>query len=116
MFFWVYHNLYYVVGHTFHCVESVWPMDYSVSLKTDLNFLPCSKFVIDALPMVGTGEAVKLMKNLISNEDVTGADADMWLASLAFIHHPTGEMIKEIRVTYTEDPRYNDDILRFYRF
>ena len=55
--------------------------------------------MFDAIPMIGTGASVKLMKTLISNDDVTGADADMWLASLAFVHHPTGDMIKEVRVT-----------------
>ena len=54
--------------------------------------------MFDAIPMIGTGASVKLMKTLISNDDVTGADADMWLASLAFIHHPTDDMIKEVRV------------------
>ena len=63
------------------------------------------KFVFDAIPMVGTGASVKLMKTLISNDDVTGADADMWLASLAFIHHPTGDMIKEVRVTVVKSEK-----------
>ena len=67
-------------------------------LTVYINHL-CRKFVRDAIPMVGTGASVKLMKTLISNDDVTGADADMWLASLAFIHHPTDDMIKEIRVS-----------------
>ena len=48
--------------------------------------------------MVGTGASVKMMKTLISNDDVKGTEADMWLASLAFVHHPTKDMLKEIKV------------------
>ena len=54
----------------------------------------------DAIPMIGTGASIKLMKTLISNKDVEGTDADMWLASLAFVHHPTKDMLKEIKVNF----------------
>lgn len=61
-------------------------------------FNPNRKFVVDAMPMVGTTSSVQLMKTLISNDDVTGQQADMWLASLAFIQHPTEEMINQVEV------------------
>ncbi|KAL5015760.1 hypothetical protein ScPMuIL_005349 [Solemya velum] len=54
------------------------------------------KFLVDAVPMVGTGAAVGLMRKLIADKEVTGIEAEMWLTSLSFIHHPTREMLSEI--------------------
>lgn len=48
--------------------------------------------------MVGTDASIELMKTLISNDDISGKMADMWLASLAFVHHPTKGMIKHLQV------------------
>lgn len=58
----------------------------------------------DAIPMVGTDASIELMKTLISNEDVKGSMADMWLASLAFVHHPTSGMIKHLQVGHWDIP------------
>jgi len=58
----------------------------------------CSKFVTDAIPMVGTDASIEMMKTLISNDDIKGSLADMWLASLAFVHHPTKGMIQHMQV------------------
>ncbi|WAR23117.1 APLP-like protein [Mya arenaria] len=52
------------------------------------------KFALDAFPMVGSDASVELMKTLVSNEDVTGKMADMWIASIAFVSNPTIQMIK----------------------
>lgn len=67
-----------------------------------MKYVFFSKFVTDAIPMVGTDASIELMKTLISNEDVKGNMADMWLASLAFVHHPTSGMIKHLQVWWGE--------------
>lgn len=57
------------------------------------------RFYVDAIPMVGTGAAVRQITQLIQNNKITGVFAEMWLSSLAFIQHPTKEMISEISVS-----------------
>uniref|UniRef100_A0A1C9ZV19 Apolipophorin long isoform n=1 Tax=Uroteuthis edulis TaxID=55720 RepID=A0A1C9ZV19_9MOLL len=47
----------------------------------------------DAIPMVGTAASVGMIQDLISKKHVTGAEAEMWLLSLSFVHHPTKEMV-----------------------
>ena len=44
--------------------------------------------------MVGTDASVELIKSLVSNNEVVGDTADMWIASVGFINNPTAEMIK----------------------
>ncbi|KAL4235628.1 hypothetical protein ACF0H5_004023 [Mactra antiquata] len=55
------------------------------------------KFYIDAIPMVGTEAAVELMKTLVSNGEIVGSQADLWLTSMAFIDHPTTQMIQYVQ-------------------
>ncbi|XP_048255783.1 apolipophorins-like [Haliotis rufescens] len=55
------------------------------------------KFFIDAIPMIGSVDAIKMMRELMTAKDVDSNQADMWLTSLAFIQHPTVEMITEIQ-------------------
>ncbi|XP_053394173.1 apolipophorins-like [Mercenaria mercenaria] len=55
------------------------------------------RFYVDAIPMVGTEASIQLMKTLISNSDITGTQADVWLASIAFIQHPTKQMIQYVQ-------------------
>ncbi|CAI9742929.1 apolipophorins-like [Octopus vulgaris] len=54
------------------------------------------KYFLDAIPMVGTTASVQMIQDLISRKHVTGADAQLWLLSLSFIHHPSKEMIAAI--------------------
>ena len=58
-------------------------------------FLFVRKFFHDALPTVGTAASVALMRDLIQRNDVSGAEAELWLTSMAFINKPTKEMLKE---------------------
>jgi hypothetical protein len=56
--------------------------------------------------MVGTSAAMRMLTQLITNNEISGAEADMWMTSLAFIHHPTKDMLRETKVrvysfTYT---------------
>ncbi|XP_067678851.1 uncharacterized protein [Haliotis asinina] len=55
------------------------------------------KFFIDAIPMIGSVDAIKMMRELMTTKDVDDTQADMWLTSLAFIQHPTVEMITEVQ-------------------
>lgn len=48
--------------------------------------------------MIGSVDAIKMMRELMTAKDVDSNQADMWLTSLAFIQHPTVEMITEIQV------------------
>ena len=43
--------------------------------------------------MVGTAASVGMIQDLISKKHVTGSEAEMWLLSLSFVHHPTKEMV-----------------------
>lgn len=61
------------------------------------------RFYVDAIPMVGTGAAVRQITQLIQNNKITGVFAEMWLSSLAFIQHPTKEMISEISSLLTSE-------------
>ncbi|KAL3868012.1 hypothetical protein ACJMK2_040851 [Sinanodonta woodiana] len=55
------------------------------------------KFFRDALPMLGTEGAIGLMQEMIRSNEVSGVEAEMWLMSLAFIHHPTREILAEVQ-------------------
>jgi hypothetical protein len=39
-----------------------------------------------------------MMTRLISNKDVTGMEADMWLTTLSFIKDPTKDMLNGVKV------------------
>lgn len=56
------------------------------------------KFFLDALPMMGNEASLKMMTRLISNKDVTGMEADMWLTTLSFIKDPTKDMLNDVKV------------------
>jgi len=51
--------------------------------------------------MVGTSESIKLMTQLITTNEVSGREAEMWMASLYFIQNPTMDMLAEVRVNIT---------------
>ena len=55
---------------------------------------------MDAIPMVGTGAAVRQITQLIMNNDITGALTESWLVSLSFIQHPSKDMLTEIAVCH----------------
>lgn len=48
--------------------------------------------------MAGSSATVDMMKELLVNGDITGMEADLWIASLAFIPQPTAEMIESAQV------------------
>jgi hypothetical protein len=63
-----------------------------------VSLLDHRKFFLDALPMMGNEASLKMMTRLISNKDVTGMVADMWLTTLSFIKDPTKDMLNNILI------------------
>ncbi|KAL8584622.1 hypothetical protein ACOMHN_002351 [Nucella lapillus] len=61
------------------------------------------KFFLDALPMAGSSAAVDLMKDLMTSEEVSGLQTDIYLASLAFIPEPTAQMIESVQALLEND-------------
>ncbi|KAL8597069.1 hypothetical protein ACOMHN_057558 [Nucella lapillus] len=59
------------------------------------------KFFVDALPMVGTDATVAMMMQMLTNNDVTGLEADMWLTSLALIQEPSSAMLEQVKSVLT---------------
>lgn len=55
------------------------------------------KFYRDALPLLGTGSAVSTMRQMITENQVTEADIDTWMSSVAFIKNPTVDMFRELK-------------------
>ena len=54
-------------------------------MATLTRFTVNRKFFVDALPMVGTEATITMMTQMMTSDDVTGVEADMWLTSLALI-------------------------------
>lgn len=52
--------------------------------------------------MASTGAAVQFLTELLTGKDVTGTQAEMWITSLALIHHPTLEMLENVKVRHNE--------------
>ncbi|XP_067679783.1 uncharacterized protein [Haliotis asinina] len=55
------------------------------------------KFFTDAIPMASTSAAVQFLTELLTRKVVTGTQAEMWITSLALIHHPTLEMLEHVK-------------------
>ena len=47
--------------------------------------------------MTGTVDSLKMLTQLLISKEVTGMEADMWLTTLAFIQHPTLDMLAEVK-------------------
>jgi hypothetical protein len=50
----------------------------------------------DVLPLAGTTAAVSLMKDILLSNEISGVEKEMWKSALAFIPHPTKEMIAHV--------------------
>ncbi|XP_059147634.1 uncharacterized protein LOC131935270 [Physella acuta] len=51
------------------------------------------KFLLDAIPMVGTSSSVDVMVQMLLSGQVIGTQGEMWIQSLHFIQNPTSEML-----------------------
>jgi len=58
----------------------------------------CRQFYRDALPLIGTSASVSVMRSLMTSQQATSKETDIWLTSLAFIKNPTRDMMTELKV------------------
>jgi len=56
------------------------------------------QFYGDALPLIGTSASVSVMRGLITSQQATSKQTDVWLTSLAFVKNPTRDMMTELKV------------------
>ncbi|XP_076341847.1 uncharacterized protein LOC143242367 isoform X2 [Tachypleus tridentatus] len=54
------------------------------------------QFITDAIPVVGSTASIRLIRELITKKEISDAETDMWLSSMAFVAKPTAEMIGEL--------------------
>nr|XP_045624060.1 uncharacterized protein LOC123774022 [Procambarus clarkii] len=62
------------------------------------------KFLVDAMPLVGTAAAVGVVRDMFINGDMTDVDADVWFTSLAFFRNPTSEMFTALAPLLQHNP------------
>ena len=56
------------------------------------------KFLLDAMPLVGTAPSLSFMTDLYNQGKLSETQIDSWLTSLSFIKHPRLEMITALQV------------------
>lgn len=57
------------------------------------------KFLVDAMPLVGTAAAAGLVRDMYANGDLTSDEVDAWFASLAYLKNPTSDIFTAIAVS-----------------
>lgn len=57
------------------------------------------KFLVDAMPLVGTAAAAGLVRDMFANGDLTQQEVDAWFASLAYLKNPTSDIFTAIAVS-----------------
>lgn len=57
------------------------------------------KYLMEAMPLVGTASSLAFLGDLTIKDSLDTAAQKSWLTSLAFIKHPTVEMIKAVTVS-----------------
>ena len=57
------------------------------------------RFLIDAAPMVATSSSTALVADLITSNQMTNEEADIWFTSLAFVPNPDTEMFAPLPVS-----------------
>lgn len=62
------------------------------------------KFMVDALPLVGTAPSMAVVRDLIIKGEMSEIERDIWFTSLAFNKHPTAEMLKSIAPLLETNP------------
>ena len=63
----------------------------------------CSKFVRDAVPMLGTSASVALIRDEIISGRLGEIEAGIWLSSMAFIANPTKAIFEHLKVSSRSD-------------
>ena len=57
------------------------------------------RFLLDALPLVGTAESLETMIALWKSEQITGAELDSWLAAIPFQTRAKPKMLSALLVS-----------------
>lgn len=76
-------------------------LDYPVLSKVyaDTTDAHSRKFLVDAMPLVGTAAAAAVVRDMYTNGDLSQEDADAWFTSLTFLKNPTSDMFTAIAVS-----------------
>lgn len=82
-------------------VSSLKPLDYPTlsTIYSNSQELHSHKFLIDAMPLVGTAAAVGVAKDMYMAGDMTDAEADAWFTSLALFKNPTTDVFTALAVS-----------------
>lgn len=56
------------------------------------------KFLLDAMPLIRTADGVAMMIHLFKSGEITVAQIDSWLTSIAFQRKPTLDMMSSVLV------------------
>ncbi|XP_037091135.1 apolipophorins-like [Pollicipes pollicipes] len=54
------------------------------------------KYLMDALPMLGTAAALVVMRDMVMLGQVASEETDRWMTSLAFVHEPRLDMVEAV--------------------
>lgn len=63
------------------------------------------RFLIDAMPLVGTASSVGIVRDMIMNGELSESEEDAWFTSLAFVKNPNPEMLTAIAPLLEDNPR-----------
>lgn len=62
------------------------------------------KFLVDAMPLVGTAASFGVVRDMFLNGDMTESEADVFFTSLAFFKNPTAEMFTALAPLLENNP------------
>ncbi|KAG0718526.1 Apolipophorin [Chionoecetes opilio] len=81
-------------------------LDYPVLSRVyaDTTETHSRKFLVDAMPLVGTAAAAAVVRDMYANGDLTQEETDAWYTSLTFLKNPTSEMFTAIAPMLETNP------------
>ncbi|XP_050696049.1 uncharacterized protein LOC126985337 [Eriocheir sinensis] len=62
------------------------------------------RFLVDAMPLVGTAAAAGLVRDMFANGDITQEEVDAWFTSLAHLKNPTSDIFTAIAPMLDNEP------------
>nr|UEK51469.1 MTTP-like protein [Parasacculina yatsui] len=79
-------------------VESVRHLDYASLRKANKEIISPKQrqSFLTALSMAGTSSSIAMMRDSVLNNDISQAEQDRFLISLAFVHEPSLDMVKAL--------------------
>ncbi|XP_068221439.1 uncharacterized protein [Palaemon carinicauda] len=87
-------------------VSSLKSLDYSQmsNIYNKMQEPRVKKFLIDAMPLVGTASAAGTLRDMFVKGDLTEIETDIWFTSLAFLKNPSPEIFTAIAPLLEETP------------